>query len=94
MRAGKISDKELTMAIKMMVSQFRSIEDEPAVMERWYLSRALAGISVSHEEVAEEIERITVRDLSRIAKQITLDTVYFLRGSSEGAEDEEDGADE
>lgn len=94
MRAGKISDKELTMAIKMMVSQFRSIEDEPAVMERWYLSRALAGISVSHEKVAEEIERITVRDLSRIAKQITLDTVYFLRGSSEGAEDEEDGADE
>ena len=80
--------------MRMMVNQFRAIEDEPTAMERWYLSRELAGISVSHEEVAKAIEGVTVRDLSRIAKMVTQDTVYFLRGSAEHTEEEEGNIDE
>ena len=94
MRAGKITENELNMAMRMMINQFRAIEDEPTAMERWYLSRELAGISVSHEEVAKAIEEVTVRDLSRIAKMVTQDTVYFLRGSAEHTEEEEGNIDE
>ena len=94
MRAGKITENELNMAVRMMVSQFRSLEDEPTAMERWYLSRDLAGVAVSHEEIAKQIECVTVADLARVAKLVSLDTVYFLRGSAEHTEEEEDFADE
>ena len=94
MRAGKISEKEHKMALKTLINQCRSLSDEPASMERWYFTRALiAGTDQSPEEFAAELERVTVKDLARVAKNAVPDTVFFLRGIHEGEEEgEEDDA--
>lgn len=90
-KAGKVSEDELHMARQALMNQLRSIWDEPAALERWYFVRALSGISEGPEEFLARIEKITVRDIAAMAKRVTVDTVYFLRGvPAEGVEEEID----
>ncbi len=91
MRAGKITEEEHKMALKTLINQCRSLSDEPASMERWYFTRALiAGSDQSPEEFAEALERVTVKDIARVAKNAVPDTVFFLRGIPEVKEEGED----
>ena len=90
-KAGKISENELLMARKTIKNQLRSLEDEPAALERWYFVRTLAGIDESPEDFLTRIDDVTLRDIAEMAKRVTPDTVYFLRGvPSEGEEEEID----
>lgn len=90
-KAGKISENEMHMARKSLGNQLRSIWDEPAALERWYLTRALFGIDEGPDEFLERLEGVTVRDVAEMAKRVTVDTVYFLRGvPTEGMEEDDD----
>ena len=90
-KAGKVSENELHMARQTLKNQLRSIWDEPAALERWYFVRTLSGIEEGPEEFLRRIESVTVRDIAGMAKKVTVDTVYFLRGvPAEGAEEEND----
>ena len=90
-KAGKVSENELHMAREALKNQLRSIWDEPAALERWYLVRTLSNIEEGPEEFLARIERVTVRDVARMAKRVTVDTVYFLRGvPTDGMEEETD----
>ncbi len=90
MRAGKITANEMDMALRMLKNQLASLEDEPAVLRRFYLVRALRGVLQTPDELAAALDGVTVRDLARVAKRVLPDTVYFLRGSQEGGEETED----
>ena len=44
----------------------------------WYDARALSGNILSPEEVATEVERVTLEDVIAAANTYELDTVYAL----------------
>ncbi len=90
MRAGKFTEEEVLLAKQMLAFHIRSIEDEPAAVRRWYLGRSLLGISQSPEELWEALQRVSARDVVRVAKRLSLDTVYFLRGTEATGEEADD----
>ncbi len=90
MRAGKITEGEMDMALRMLKNQLTSLEDEPVALQRFYLARALRGVLETPEELSAALDTVGVRDIARVAKRVTPDTVYFLRGSQEGGEGAED----
>lgn len=80
---GKISDVEMSAAVLGVVNSLNSLSDNPFIMDDYYLGKIAAGKIVEPEELAEKIKAVTKHDVTKTAKSIKLDTVYFLKGSEE-----------
>lgn len=87
---GNISEEEFQFAKKSLCNAYRAISDNPRGLENWYVRRAGAGTLLSPEEAIAGIEGVTVEDVCRVAARVTPDTVYFLRGINDAAEEVED----
>ena len=82
-RNGDISEAEYEGAVKSLCNSYRSIYDSPDLLESWFVNRNIAGLSETPEEYAEKIKKVTVSDISDIARRISLDTVYTLSPDNE-----------
>jgi predicted Zn-dependent peptidase len=89
MRSGKVTENELMMAKKTLLGQLMGYYDSPMLIELWYLPRLLRGNTETIGELRDKLETVTVKDLARVAKRLTLDTVYFLRAGQDGGEEED-----
>lgn len=81
MRDGKFTDDEFEAAKKAVINSYRGISDSAGGLVSWYIGRMLAGINTSPEEAIALIEEVTPADVCAAAKTVTLDTVYFMRGT-------------
>jgi predicted Zn-dependent peptidase len=90
MREARISDDELYYAKQTLANGYKSLYDSPEGLEVWYLRRILANRILAPEEAAFRIANISREDVAEVAKRISLDTVYFLRGERAGCDLEED----
>ena len=81
-RQGDISDDELAAAKEALISALRSAHDTPGSIENYYASAALSGFALSREAHMEKIAGVTAEDLCKVAKGLTQNTVYFLKGVS------------
>ena len=82
-------------ARKSLRCALTQIGDEPESMATWHLCRRLSGReNVTLSEEIEAIESVSREDIAEAAQRITLDTVYFMRGTQSAAEEEEDGDEE
>lgn len=89
-RDGKISDVELTAAKKAIAHVYRQIYDYPLDLIGFYRNKAIFGIEASTEDYAKKFEAVTREDIVQIAKEIKLDSVFFLEGTlDDGSEWEE-----
>ncbi len=88
MKSGDFTDIEMETAKRTLISGIRQINDSPASIEAYIFRRLLAGVTDTPEEVLRKISSVTREDVIKSAREITLDTVYFMN-SSEG-----DGYDE
>ncbi len=80
---GDISSEELENAKRSLKNSYMHVYDNPSAMQAWTLYRA---ISDNHDEPMDEAKRVeeaTVEEIASFAKNITLDTVYFLNGEDE-----------
>ena len=80
---GDISSEELENAKRSLKNSYMHVYDNPSAMQAWTLYRA---ISDNHDEPVDEAKRVeeaTVEEIASFAKNITLDTVYFLKGEDE-----------
>lgn len=84
--AGDISDAEWQAAQQSMANAYRQLSDSPSAMEVYFLGRALAGVSISPEEGSARIASLTREDVVRVAKQMTVDTVFVLHPTAMGEE--------
>lgn len=84
--AGEISDAEWQAAQKAMANSYRQLSDSPSAMEIYYLGRALAGVSISPEEGSARIAALSREDVIRVARQMTVDTVFVLHPTATGEE--------
>ena len=78
---GDISDEEMQSAILATVNSIKSLTDNAVLMEDYYLSKLIAGNIIDIDELVELVSAITKEQVIEVAKDICLDTVYFLKGS-------------
>lgn len=79
-KAGKITDDELEGARRILINQYRSIEDEQGRMEEYWLGQAAAGTEDTPGTLAARLETVTGEQIAQVARKLELDTVYFLKG--------------
>ncbi len=82
-RSGNITEEELLCAKQAFRDLTRSVADSPFLLEQWYLTRSLQGDSRTPEALNESVETIEAKDVADAARKITLDTVFFLKGTAE-----------
>lgn len=80
-RNGEISEEELSSAKKQMISIQKTVTETPENLEEFYLGQILLGRGFDPLLLAEKIETLTAREISLCAKELKLDTVYFLKGA-------------
>lgn len=88
---GKITDEEFSAAKKSLINGYKSIGDNADTIATWYMNRAYASLDTSPEETAEKVMAVTVDDVIECAKNITLDTVYFMKGTLLDKNESEEG---
>ena len=89
-RNGEFTEDELILAKKSLKNAYDELNDSPASVESWYLTRRLAGVNEESETVARRFMDVTREDVIRVAKKIKLDTVYFLEGTMTGEVEDDD----
>lgn len=82
---GEFSDEELANTKLLMKNSIITTNDSLSSIEGWYMTQILRRQNVSPEEDAAQIDLVTRGQVVAAAKNVTLDTVYFLTGGeSEG----------
>ncbi len=84
---GQVTDVEFEAAKRSILNSCRSTLDSPSALEGYYLMREELGINCSLERFADEIGRVSLSDVIRVASKVRLDCVYFLNGNGEEGED-------
>ena len=88
---GKITEEEFLAAKKSLINGYKSIGDNADTIATWYLNRAYASLDTSPEQTAELVQGVTVDEVIECAKNITLDTVYFMKGTLLDKNESEEG---
>ncbi|MCH5185798.1 MAG: insulinase family protein [Oscillospiraceae bacterium] len=77
---GTITDTELTAAKNAVINSLNSYYDNEGHIIVYYLTERLLGTNNDIESLKERIRNVTTDDITEAAKEIALDTVYFLKG--------------
>lgn len=87
-KKGNITDFEMDAAKKSLYNKYISSEDSVTQTEDWYLGQYLSKGSISTLDAAKMLENISINDIKDVANAVTLDTIYFLKGNEEKANEE------
>jgi predicted Zn-dependent peptidase len=83
-RAGDISDFELTSAKRAVITSIKSAMDSQSGLESLYLDQAVTNIEgCTPDELASLADLVTADEIQKIAQSVQLDTVYFMKGEEE-----------
>ena len=77
---GKVSEEEFSAAKLSLINSYKTLDDSPAALSAWYISRIMCGNLVSPSAVLENIKNTTLEEVIEVSKKVKLDTVYFLEG--------------
>ncbi len=77
---GNVSKDEFDAAMLSLVNTYKTLDDSPAALSAWYISRIFCGSFTDPQEVVEKIKETTLEDVIEVSKKVKLDTVYFLEG--------------
>nr|QGT50987.1 peptidase M16 [uncultured Firmicutes bacterium] len=77
---GEISDAELDAAKKYLTNNIRSMHDSLRTMEENCYTLCTLGSQENLDDMLPQISAVSKPDISRVAKTVKLDTVYFLKG--------------
>ena len=91
---GNISDAELEAAKKSIAHWYRQMYDYPFELFAFYSTRQLFGIDASPEEYLGIFEAVTREQVVSVANKMSLNVVYFLKGTLAAEDDDPLGGDE
>ena len=94
MQQNEISEEELYCAKQSLANVYRSLYDSAEGLEVWYLRRILSNCILAPEEAAVRVMDIPADAIAKVARGVSLDTVYFLRGDNSTGYFEADEDDE
>ncbi|WP_449600941.1 EF-P 5-aminopentanol modification-associated protein YfmF [Paenibacillus sp. Marseille-Q9583] len=83
MKAGNISDLELSQTKAMIRNQLSEIPDSAFEMISYDFNRQLSGKERTADQLLKQVEQIGAEDVKAAAETFQLDTIYFLTGKEE-----------
>ena len=89
-KRGEITDEELDAAKRSVSSALRAVEDDPAMLEGYWLPMNVSGAQLSPAELAASCELVTREEAAAIAKSCEFDAELYLCGKEDGDEPAED----
>ncbi len=89
-KSGDFSDFELESAKKSLINGYKELTDSPSGLVYWYFTRSYADRADSPVEVAEAVYKVTREEIITAANKLSLDTVYFLKGTLNSGEHDEE----
>ena len=81
MKAGNFTDKDIEAAKLSVINSYKEAFDSAGDITYWYLRRIMCGNIKTPDEMIAEINKVEKQDIINAAKNITLDSVYFLKGT-------------
>ncbi|HHY38188.1 MAG TPA: insulinase family protein [Clostridia bacterium] len=75
---GKITDEEMDFTLKALINRVKSREDVPSSKVLDTLESEINGVAINGQEEIKRLSSITKEDVSRMARKVLLDTIYFL----------------
>lgn len=79
-RKGNISEEELISARSFVMNNLRLTEDAQGRLEDFWLGQSVGGCNDDPAAVLSATESVTKEDVQNLAKNLWLDSVYFLQG--------------
>lgn len=80
-RNGDFEPWEVEGARRYTVSSLRTVLDSQGRQEDYWLGQAIYGLVEGPEELAQRLEQVTTQQAVAAAKALSLDTIYFLKGT-------------
>lgn len=78
MKNGKFSDEEIDNAKKYMTSGIKTVQDEQDSEITYYMGQELSKTLLTFEEYMDKINSVAREEILEIAKNIHINTIYFL----------------
>lgn len=82
LRNGNISDEEMAATRATLISRLKEREDKPADRILANLAGRLGGRLVALSDELADVAKVTKADVAAAARQLQLDTAYFLGGAT------------
>lgn len=79
MKNGDFADEEIENAKNGIIASIKTIDDEQDTEITYYFGQELSGTKTSLEEYIENIQKVNKSDVLEVAKQISINTIYFLK---------------
>lgn len=79
MKDGKFTEEELVNCKKSIISSINSIKDEQDSGIAYYEVQEFADKKMTPEEYVEKINKVTKDDVLKIAQNVCINTIYFLK---------------
>ncbi|MHA6484336.1 EF-P 5-aminopentanol modification-associated protein YfmF [Paenibacillus sp. strain BS8-2] len=83
MKQGQLSELEINQTKAMISNHLREMQDSAYEMLSYDFNSVLTGKERSAAELLKQVQGVTVEDIVAVAKQVQLDTIYFLRDRKE-----------
>ena len=78
MEQGKFTDEDIKDAKKGIIASIKTIDDEQDTGIAYYFGQDLSEEYYTTEEYISNIEKIEKKDIIEIAKNVKINTIYFL----------------
>ncbi len=82
MKQGEFTEDELAAAKKYLANGLTAMNDSMRTLEDYYLSQGILGQNQSPEELIACLNQVTIPEIQAVMQQVTVDTVYFLKGEA------------
>lgn len=79
MKSGQFTQEDIKSAKNLIFATINNIEEEQDTEISYYFGQELANSDISIEEYKKRIEKVNKEQIVEIAKQIKLNTIYFLK---------------
>lgn len=79
MKNGDFSEQDIEEAKKGIIATIKTIDDEQDTQITYYFGQELSQDGVSVEEYERKVREVKKEDIVKIAKDIKINTIYFLR---------------
>ena len=79
MKNGNISDEEFDAAKELLISSISLIPESAEDMIAFYFDQSLFEENLTVQDYIMKLKNITKEQIVEIAKQVTMDTIYFLK---------------
>ena len=89
MKNGEFSEEDIADAKRSLCNAYRELDDSASSLCLWYLSRVIFGNNGTPQDMTAKIEAVTADEIVEAAKHVSLDSVYFIKGTGTAQEQED-----